>query len=328
MREPGGSAKAQRRLLVAGIAVVVAFFMSIPAVFAWNDRGHMSVAYLAYKKLKPAIRDRVNALLKLNPKYNAWAAKVDQQMPSASPDDRKLMIFMLAATWADEIKRDHAYKQDGTQGGNRPDGSPDPGRNTGYDDLLMHKYWHFIDTPFSTDGTPLPPIPAPNAQERVAILRTVLASAGPDELKSYDLVWLLHIVGDIHQPLHASTRVSQADPDGDAGGNLVKLDCAKCELHFFWDGLPGARNDLKTAMKGARRLPKANASLAARMDEKDWVAEGFQQAQQTVYAFPVGPGNGPYTLTPEYKKAVGNLAQRRVALAGARLAKLLHDELQ
>ena len=85
MREPGGSVKAQRRLLVAGIAVVVAFFMSIPAVFAWNDRGHMSVAYLAYKKLKPAIRDRVNALLKLNPKYNAWAAKVDQQMPAPAP---------------------------------------------------------------------------------------------------------------------------------------------------------------------------------------------------------------------------------------------------
>jgi S1/P1 Nuclease len=320
--------KIHRRLLVAGIAVLLAIAVSIQPASAWNDRGHMSVGYVAYKRLNLATRNRVNALLKLNPKYNDWAAKVEQQMPNASPDDKNLMIFMLATTWADEIKRDRAYKQDGTQGGNRPDGSPDPGRNTGYDDLLMHKYWHFIDTPFSTDGTPLPPIPTPNAQERIALFRNVLASSSPDELKSYDLVWLLHIVGDIHQPLHASTRVSQPDPDGDAGGNLVKLDCAKCELHFFWDDLLGTQNDLKTVVKGARKLPKPQGALVAKTDEKDWIAESFQEAQQVVYAPPVGPGNGPYTLTIEYKKSAGKLAKQRVALAGARLAKLLNDELK
>ncbi|HET8964805.1 MAG TPA: S1/P1 nuclease [Candidatus Acidoferrum sp.] len=320
--------KIHRRLLVRGIAVLLAIAVSIQPASAWNDRGHMSVGYVAYKRLNLATRNRVNALLKLNPKYNDWAAKVEQQMPNASPDDKNLMIFMLATTWADEIKRDHAYKQDGTQGGNRPDGSPDPGRNTGYDDLLMHKYWHFIDTPFSTAGTPLPPIPTPNAQERIALFRNVLASSSPDELKSYDLVWLLHIVGDIHQPLHASTRVSQPDPDGDAGGNLVKLDCAKCELHFFWDDLLGTQNDLKTVVKGARKLPKPPGALVAKTDEKDWIAESFQEAQQVVYAPPVGPGNGPYTLTIEYKKSAGKLAKQRVALAGARLAKLLNDELK
>jgi hypothetical protein len=320
--------KTQRRLLVAGIAFLLANAVSLQPASAWNDRGHMTVGYVAYKRLKPATRDRVHALLKLNPKYNAWAAKVDEQMPNASPDDKSLMIFMLATTWADEIKRDRGYKQDGTQGGNRPDGSPDPGRNTGYDDLLMHKYWHFMDTPFSTDGTPLPPIPTPNAQERIALFRTVLASSSPDKLKSYDLVWLLHIVGDIHQPLHASTRVSQPDPDGDAGGNLVKLDCAKCELHFFWDDLLGTQNDLKTVVKGARKLPKPKAALVAKTDEKDWIAESFQEAQQVVYAPPVGPGNGPYTLSLEYKEAAGRLAKQRVALAGARLAKLLNDELK
>ena len=320
--------KTRNRWLTAGLVALLASAAGIQPVSAWNDRGHMSVGYVAYKRLQPATRDRVNALLKLNPKYNAWAAKVDQQMPKASPDDKNLMIFMLATIWADEIKREHSYKQDGTQGGNRPDGSPDAGKNTGYDDLLMHKYWHFIDIPFSTDGTPLPPIPTPNAQERIALFRTVLASSSPDELKSYDLVWLLHIVGDIHQPLHASTRVSQPDPEGDAGGNLVILDCAKCELHFFWDDLLGTQNDLKAVVKGARKLLQAKASLVAKMDEKDWVAEGFQEAQQIVYAPPVGPGNGPYTLTLQYEKTAGKLAKQRVALAGERLAKLLNDELK
>ena len=296
--------------------------------FGWNEHGHMSVAYVAYRQLTPATRDRVNVLLKLNPKYNDWAATVSQQAPNASAGDKDLMIFMIAATWADQIKRDSTYTKDGGQNGNRPEGSPDPGKNTGYDDLLMHKYWHFIDTPFTTDGTALPAIPTPNAQERIALFRTVLGSTSADGLKSYDMTWLLHLVGDVHQPLHASTRVSSTDPEGDAGGNLVKLDCSKCELHFFWDDLLGKQNNLKTVMKAARKLPKAQPALAAKSDEKDWMAESFIAAQQAVYAPPIGAGNGPFTLTTEYKKNAGKLAQLRVALAGARLANLLNTELK
>ena len=296
--------------------------------FGWNDRGHMTVAYIAYKQLTPTTRDRANALLKLNPKYSDWAAKVDQEAPAASADDKNLMIFMIGTTWADQIKRDSTYIKDGSQGGNRPDGSPDPGKNTGYDDLLMHKYWHFIDTPFTQDGTALPAIPTPNAQERIALFRTVLASTSADGLKSYDMTWLLHLVGDVHQPLHASTRVSSTDPEGDAGGNLVKLDCSKCELHAFWDDLLGTQNNLKTVMKAARKLPKAQAALAAKSDEKDWIAESFMEAQRTVYAPPIAAGDGPFTLTTQYKKNAGKLAKQRVALAGARLANLLNTELK
>jgi S1/P1 Nuclease len=324
----GGLVKPTQKWSAAVFAGILAIALGTQPAFAWNDRGHMSIGYIAYQSLKPATRDRVNALLKLNPKYNDWAANVSKQMPNASGDEKNMMIFMLATVWADDIKRDRGYIQDGTQGGNRPLGSPHPGSNTGYDDLLMHKYWHFIDTPFSTDGTPLPPIPTPNAQERIALFRTVLASSSPDELKSYDLVWLLHIVGDIHQPLHASTRVSKADPDGDAGGNLVKLDCTRCQLHFFWDDLLGPGNDLPRVLSKARKLPKPKGELVAKMDEKAWVAESFQQAQQVVYAPPVGPKDGPYTLNLDYKKRAGNLAKQRVALAGARLAKLLNDELK
>jgi len=313
---------------VLGVVLGLALVLGEQA-FAWNDRGHMSVAYVAYKQLKPATRDRVNVLLKLNPKYNDWATTVDQQVPTASADDKNLMIFMIAATWADQIKRDSTYKKDGSQNGNRPDGSPDPAKNTGYDDLLMHKYWHFIDTPFTTDGTTLPAIPTPNAQERIALFRGVLAAAtAADGLKSYDLTWLLHLVGDIHQPLHASTRVSSTDPDGDAGGNLVKLDCSKCQLHAFWDDLLGKQNDLKTVTKAARKLPKPNAALAAKSDEKDWIAESFEEAQQAVYTTPIAAGDGPFTLTTQYKKNAGKLAKQRVALAGTRLANLLNTELK
>jgi hypothetical protein len=318
----------KRKLLGALLGLALALGLSEQAR-GWNDRGHMSVAYLAYKHLTPATRDRVNALLKLNPKYNDWAATVEEQVPNASADNKNLMIFMIAATWADQIKRDANYKKDGDQNGNRPNGSPDPGKNTGYDDLLMHKYWHFIDTPFTSDGTALPAVPAPNAQDRIALFRTVLGSTGAaDGLKSYDLAWLLHLVGDVHQPLHASTRVSSTDPDGDAGGNLVKLDCSRCELHAFWDGLLGTESNLKTVKKAAGKLPKPDAALAAKSDEKDWIRESFEQAQQTVYATPIAAGDGPFTLTAQYKKSAGKLAKERVALAGARLANLLNAELK
>jgi len=295
---------------------------------AWNDRGHMTVAYIAYKKLKPAKRDRVDALLKMNPKYSEWEATINQQIPNASPRDKNLLIFMIAATWADQIKRDRAYISDGSDRGNRPDGSPDPTRNTGYDDMLMHKYWHFIDTPFSTDGTALPSIPTPNIQDRIALFRRVLASDSPDSLKSYDLSWLLHLIGDMHQPLHCSTRVSNADPLGDAGGNLVKLDCAKCELHFFWDDLLGTNSELKTVKNAARKIPKANAALPKKMDEKVWVEEGFEASKQYVYVPPIEASDGPFTLNEAYKEAAKRFAKERVAVAGARLANLLNKELK
>jgi len=295
---------------------------------AWNDRGHMTVAYIAYKKLKPAKRDRVDALLKMNPKYSEWEATINQQIPNASPRDKNLLIFMIAATWADQIKRDKAYISDGSDRGNRPDGSPDPTRNTGYDDMLMHKYWHFIDTPFSTDGTALPSSPTPNIQDRIALFRRVLASDSPDSLKSYDLSWLLHLIGDMHQPLHCSTRVSNADPLGDAGGNLVKLDCAKCELHFFWDDLLGTNSELKTVKNAARKIPKANAALPKKMDEKVWVEEGFEASKQYVYVPPIEASDGPFTLNEAYKEAAKRFAKERVAVAGARLANLLNKELK
>jgi hypothetical protein len=53
-----------------------------------------------------------------------------------------------------------------------------------------------------------------------------------DKLKSYDLSWLLHLVGDLHQPLHSTTRVGATDLDGDDGGNGVKL-TSPANLHTF-----------------------------------------------------------------------------------------------
>lgn len=60
-----------------------------------------------------------------------------------------------------------------------------------------------------------------------------------DLSNSFHLRLLIHYVGDIHQPLHASTRYTEKHPKGDEGGNLFKLK-SKGEvsnLHSLWDSL-------------------------------------------------------------------------------------------
>lgn len=308
------------------LTLILALICAAPA-HAWDDEGHMIVAYVAYQQLTPSARLRANTLLKLNPKYKEWLATLPAGTSQADTD---VMIFMIAATWPDQIKSDPGYSPDGSDKGDRPEGSPDPARNTGYDDKLMHKYWHFVDQPFAKDGTTLPPVPTPNAQERIALFRSVLASSAGDDLKSYDLVWLLHLVGDVHQPLHCATRVDKDDASGDAGGNFVKLTCTGCptELHAFWDDLLGTSKNPKSAITVARKLPAADSTLAAKTDEADWVHESFQDAQQDVYAGPVGDGLGPFHLTTAYKSDSKGLAQQRVVLAGSRLGNLINSELK
>jgi len=301
--------------------------------FAWGNEGHMMVAFIAYQLLNPVTRARADALIALNPEFDTWKTLIPASVPDA---DRPAMLFMIAATWPDRIKSQSAFHDDGTDNGNRPDGPPSS-QNTGYGDTLRHRYWHFVDDPFATDGTPVPPVPVPNAQERIHLFRQVIASpAQPDPLKSYDLVWLLHIVGDVHQPLHDSTRVRKAQPNGDAGGNLVTV-CADhaCSaggvqeaLHHFWDDVVGGDVPVTTAASAAMLLAPADAGAAALLDETIWVHEGFALARGTVYQPPVGKLGGPYSLNAHYKQTALALARKQIALGGARLANVLNAELK
>lgn len=306
--------------------VVFAIFSLCWPAFGWDDEGHMAVAYTAYQRLTLAKRARVKALLKLNPSYAAW---MDSLPRGTSPADSDRMIFMIAATWPDQIRTDPSYQDDGPNNGYTPEG-PQATQNIGYKDHLRHKYWHFIDMPYSQDGTPLPATPTPNVETQITAFRAALASNQSDELKSYDLVWLLHLVGDVHQPLHCVTRVSAEERNGDSGGNLVLLCAAPCKdnLHAFWDNLLGTEKSPDAAAQAANGLPSANPALASKSDAASWVAEGFQAAKESVYVPPIGPGLGPFTMTQAYQSASQALAKQRIALAGARLAKILNEELE
>ncbi len=310
--------------------------------FAWNDAGHMAVAYLAYQRLQPATRMRANALLKLNPYYAKWRAMLPAGISDADADRT---IFIIAATWPDQIRSDPTYMDDGPNGGNSPPSGPTATRNIGYADHLRHKYWHFIDMFFTQDGTKLPPVPSPNAETQIHAFRRAIASNASDDVKAYDLAWLEHLVGDVHQPLHAITRVSTDMPGGDAGGSLAMLCASPCRdsLHLFWDRLVGAQSgiappssnaDLVTeareATSAAQALPAPDPKLVPVTSEHAWLQESFDLGKQYVYVGPLGPdrGPGPYTLTANYYANAKRVAEQRVALAGARLANLLNQELK
>jgi hypothetical protein len=302
------------------IGAVIGLLMATPAV-AWDDFGHMEVAQIAWKKLDPAVQTRVAQLLRINPQYAAWTVDV-------APEKRDQIAFLRAATWADFIKSAPNYIKDGPEDGNRPPPGPEASQNIGYADMFMHKYWHFIDEPFSPDRTPLEPPTSPNAQTQIALFRKALASpSASDDIKSYDLVWLLHIVGDIHQPLHATSRFSAALPHGDNGGNAVAINCDGCQetsLHWFWDDTPGTSEDPEDAIIAANMLPTPDPRHAAVRDEQVWTAESFELAKQVVYQSPIGAGKGPYTLTDPYRAEAKRVARERIALAGTRLALLLN----
>jgi S1/P1 Nuclease len=301
-----------------GLSLLVASFFATTAS-AWDSFGHMMVASIAYNDLTPAVRKKVAPLLKLNPDYKLWIKGV------AKASQAKI-AFVRAATWPDAIKSEKGYTNDGEH-----PTDPNAGANIGYSDKLMHRYWHFIDEPFSPDGTPLVQPLTPNAETQITVFRKTLASADAGAgLKSYDLVWLMHLVGDVHQPLHSTSRFTHDLPQGDSGGNLVALCVKPCknELHAYWDDILGTGKSPTAAITKAATLPAPDPALAAVSDESQWVQESFHIAEQSVYASPIGVGAGPFTTDAAYKSAAITVADHQIALAGARLAKLINTALQ
>ena len=110
----------------------------------------------------------------------------------------------------------------------------------------------------------------------------------------------------------------------------VKLCTTPCrdELHAFWDDVAGKSENVSTAINAARALAAADPAQAAKTDAAVWVEESFEVAKTVVYSPPIGPGLGPFTLDNAYKSKAKQVAKERIALAGARLANLLNDELK
>ncbi len=309
------------KIAVFGCAVVL--MLACRTVLAWNSVGHMAVAYVAWQKLTPAEKGRVSVLLQLNPNYQEWLSYVE---PGTSDADRDLYVFMMAATWPDQIKAMGSHYV----GTDTPPRVESAALNDGYGALRTHKYWHFVNTPIGGSDPNALPLSVPTATQKITAFRAAMTTKIPDNLKSYDLVWLVHLVGDVHQPLHCATRVSAANPKGDEGGNLVVVTGPAKELHAFWDTIlgDGETKNFMTAIKVAGTLPAPDVALVSDDKEDDWREESYKLATSAVYVDPVGPGLGPYTMSAAYTANAQQIARQRVALAGVRLAMVIKEALQ
>ena len=280
----------------------------------------MQIAAAAYGQLTPAARARVDVLLRINPDYPTWVAGV----PDA---DRGKVAFVRASTWADEIKDKPAYIDE------KPIDWATAGQNLGYADLRKHKYWHFKDLPFSPDGTKTDPADPVNLATQIVVFADALAAPGTSpDIASYDLVWLIHLVGDAHQPLHAVGRFT-ATISGDQGGNSETVTNAKGEtlpLHFYWDGIFGGYSTVYGALKDLKDnpLPAPDSKEAAIADPDAWISNSFELARLNAYAPPVGPEKGPYELTRAYETNTRIVSRAQAALAAIRLANLINKALQ
>lgn len=283
------------------------------ASIAWNDAGHMTVAAIAYHHLDPAVKSKVDDLLKSHPSYNTWQSDFNAAQGSVPLDE---YIFERAATWPDKIRR------------------------TG--DPFDHPNWHFIDYPVGPDHTAVTPDDKPDDDILFGITTSedVLQSdnAHPEQ-KAAHLSWIIHLVGDIHQPLHCANLINDTFPAGDVGGNkfIVKDGGHSVKLHAFWDDLLGKSEDPAAADAEAKHLeqihPRANLSqLATNTTPTSWSIESRTAAVKYAYDdfhLPVGTTTQNAHLLPDgYSDTAKGVAEERIALAGYRLADELDTFLQ
>jgi len=307
-------------LLVLGIAIGPRG--ASPAI-AWGCKGHQTVALLAVKHLTPTARQTLSSLLSSNP----IDLHLRRYCGSASSDP-----FADASTWADDERAIN--------------------RATGP--------WHYIDIPLGASREQIQSSCGKEGciiraiEEQLAILKDKTA---PGTKRADALRYIIHFVGDLHQPLHTATNA-------DRGGNCIPVqyfsriprataNSYSPNLHQLWDTAI-----LERQMEGAdpaeyaAKLEAMYASSFAGwqqggMQLDEWAWEGFQDAVETTYGalskrITVEPNVAVATCADDdhigermlrkhlvvgqtYQEEAAALINERIAQAGIRLAMILND---
>lgn len=304
------------------LAAVLACALALPAN-AWNFTGHRIVAAIAYDRLTPAARAKVDALIQAHPDY---AARFIAGAP-ADPAARARAAFLYASTWPDVIRADMRFYDETRE-------QPPTPLLPGFQSMSRHVTWHYFDTPYAPDGAALLRQSPPHAlSELRRMLDSIAAESQPEA--AYDLPWLIHITGDVHNPLHSVSRFLKSQPKGDAGGNFVFVQTSPSQpvmnLHALWDNAAGtdasdAYVDQYAKDAAAAYPPPPDLST----NPNRWLKESFRLARSGVYTFGLETGtkDHPVALPSDYEKNARELARRRVALAGYRLAAVLNDRFK
>ncbi len=308
---------------------VLTFVFCFPA-FAWDDAGHKLVAYIAWQQMSPEAREaaikillnapedsQINALYPTPPDQDFSTYPIGARLKA----DKQRDFFMICAYWSDII-RDKKL----------------PNRFK-----YHHGTWHYLDTFWRDVNGKIETLPEmetdkENAVERLFEFDKVLRSDAPDAEKATALAWILHLAGDIHQPLHASGRVTDEEPKGDQGGNLFLLTPkdakVKENLHWYWDSIvvrtvarktdaSDAAYLLPIAAKMMKKYPLAKMQNRLEIGKFDaWQQESFQIATAKLYPKILIRNEMP---SAAYQKMAFGIAEEQIALAGYRLGAMLNQ---
>jgi len=253
--------------------------------------GHQVVAQIAYKQMTSHAREHVLKMVEL------W----DQQAADQQSFDR-------AAAWADLIK----------------------GSKVG-----AFNSWHYIDHPYVVKGSDLPKGRRMKGHHVVwGIYQSLSVLRAPNAdpmLKAFFLRMLMHMVGDIHQPLHCISRYAADTPDGDLGGNRFPIAVPGTRnLHAYWDRGLGLfpkpltkRIDTKKVAQLATEITERYppAFFGDKLDNHNvmkWSWESYHLARQFAYT-----AHWKQQPSAAYRKRGQAIVQQQLALAGYRLAQLL-----
>lgn len=283
---------------------------------AWNWAGHRVIARIAWEAMSETARQRAVEIL--------MAAPDDSDLLTLLPaderpaDERYAELFDHAAYWADIVRNrdvEARWKK------------------------YHHSDWHYVNyfwesTPDGGGRELTDRPPSGRLVERLGALGARLGDSGrPADERALDLAWVLHLMGDIHQPLHSTARVTASLPDGDRGGNEFPLD-GDTDLHGYWDGalsrgyhhwfwLSDEGYVQRIARQIAARHP-APATSGETLDPESWARESVEIAIGSLYPESLVPGRRPPSA---YRRETLRIAEARVALAGYRLAALLDAAL-
>jgi hypothetical protein len=279
----------------ASVLSVVCLLGAMPtAAHAWGYEGHKIVAALARAYLSGPVNARIDALL------------ATDKDALTDPD------MLSRATWADSYRNT-----------NKATGS-----------------WHFVD--LELDGPDINaacygfPAAGPQAGAGVAndcvvnkleeFERELDDPHTPDPERVLALKYILHFVGDLHQPLHAADHEDQ-------GGNCVKLDLGgprPSNLHSYWD--TGILASIGTdagdiARKLKPQITKAQRKAWVQGSYETWAFESFRIAQDVTYSFHPAPGcaddRAPVRLPDGYEALAKAAVEVQLERAGVRLAFVL-----
>ena len=310
-----------RRLISFGAAW--GLLCLVPSIgMAWNAVGHELVSRLAWNDLSPTARQRAVALLEAT---NQDLAIHDMRPAFGARRDQ--VWFERVSTWPDWVR------------------SELPSEN--------RSGWHYTNFFWEQDSrgrsVDLPERrgASVNIVTELPRLIDLLGDATrPGSERGVALAWVLHLVGDLHQPLHCSARVTARDPEGDRGGNDFKLspavpgreDWRRDNLHRLWDSSI-TREWPKPFWESEWRYRERLLEITAPAQEPAtgtegerpfatevalWAREGFELAKRACYpASLVRDRPAP----PEVLRSAAELSGERIHVAGRRLAEVLEAAL-